>query len=776
MTSARTPSAMSGAFSSGHLGASQSNYSHDQDHVECGQDEVNNLTRNETKQIRFWKALVVFLLLLTACVVSAGSYKIMRSDEENTYKNAYNQVVQIIRSAAEFHSSNLFVSFSAFSDTITESADSLDETFPFVSIPMFETMAAHVRSTTGAEMINWHARVEEDQLEAWNNYTQSNYKTNLAMSRATALKLQPKGSSVKPIDFMDGDIAPHPYIPNFKEGGIILAPTYGEGPYYPAWMVSPPIFNPSFINSDPAPWVLKKEVSAVMEARRLVLTDTVAVENLANRAIKLEDHEAYHASLVDYVNEEGESAFMHPHSAVMVPVFERLHDPESRIVGTFAVVITWDRYLVNLLPEGVDGIICVLRNSCGKAWTYELHGNSAYYIGEGDFHDPAYSDTEAVIPFDDPNSDPVNGECHYSYHVYSSDPFHGNCMSSLPWTMALVMAATFSVMIISFVIYDWFNAKRNKKVVGHATNTNAIVASLFPHDVKNRLMEEQEEKKVQTKKAMDPLSNFLNNSERQSLSTISECPASCRKKADPIADLYPECTVYFADIAGFTAWSSSRQPVDVFRLLEAIYSEFDRIAKRRRVFKVETIGDCYVAITGIPKQHKDHAVAMAKFAWDTRDKMRDVTKSLRSSLGEDTGTLDLRIGLHSGPVTAGVLRGEKARFQLFGDTVNTAARMESNGLKGKIQISMETADSLCGQGKDNWFTAREDLIEAKGKGKLQTFWMENARPGSCDNQASLSGSSCMIDMDEDESESTADTSLVETTCATENVESKYVDV
>jgi class 3 adenylate cyclase len=84
----------------------------------------------------------------------------------------------------------------------------------------------------------------------------------------------------------------------------------------------------------------------------------------------------------------------------------------------------------------------------------------------------------------------------------------------------------------------------------------------------------------------------------------------------PIADLFSECTVAFADIAGFTAWSSTREPAQVFLLLQKIYQNFDAIAKRRRVFKVETIGDSYVAVTGLPEPQNHHATIMAKFAWD----------------------------------------------------------------------------------------------------------------------------------------------------------------
>ena len=133
--------------------------------------------------------------------------------------------------------------------------------------------------------------------------------------------------------------------------------------------------------------------------------------------------------------------------------------------------------------------------------------------------------------------------------------------------------------------------------------------------------------------------------------------------------------------------------------METLYAAFDAIAKKRRIFKVETIGDCYVAVSGLPEPRADHAVVMGKFANDILLTMRKLTKDLEISLGPDTGDLALRIGLHSGPVTAGVLRGERSRFQLFGDTMNMAARMEQTGIKNKIQISQATADCLVAGGK-----------------------------------------------------------------------------
>jgi len=129
----------------------------------------------------------------------------------------------------------------------------------------------------------------------------------------------------------------------------------------------------------------------------------------------------------------------------------------------------------------------------------------------------------------------------------------------------------------------------------------------------------------------------------------------------------------FADVENFTAWSSVREPSQVFTLLEAIYTAFDRVASRRGVFKVETVGDCYVAVCGLPGPRKDHAVTMCRFARDCIDEHILAVKRMESILGPETADLRIRVGLHSGPVTAGVLRGERSRFQLFSDTVNTAA-------------------------------------------------------------------------------------------------------
>ena len=123
---------------------------------------------------------------------------------------------------------------------------------------------------------------------------------------------------------------------------------------------------------------------------------------------------------------------------------------------------------------------------------------------------------------------------------------------------------------------------------------------------------------------------------------------------------------------------------------------------------------------------------MARFSRDILSKMNVLTKELEVTLGPDTGELALRVGMHSGPVTAGVLRGERARFQLFGDTMNTCSRLENSSQRGRVLCSTETAELIKKAGKEAWLEKRVDNVFAKGKGQMETYWLNvlGGRAGS----------------------------------------------
>lgn len=391
-----------------------------------------------------------------------------------------------------------------------------------------------------------------------------------------------------------------------------------------------------------------------------------------------------------------------------------------------------------------------MRNSLGQVETYQIDGPKATYLGAGDLHDPAYdhmgtsasivdylSERASPLTQSFTSADLTNEYVSYEITVYPSTTTEAEYVNDNPLYYALAIASVFLFTASIFIVYNCLVEHRQRVVMDRAVKSTAVVQSLFPENVAERLYEEQE-KENQPSKANGATKNNLWKSnavtKRPSVSEFITGEGSTElvhsmnpAGSAPIADCFPEATVFFADLAGFTKWSSERTPVEVFGLLESIYGAFDKCAAHRGVFKVETIGDCYVAVTGVPNAQKDHAVIMSKFAFDCSLHLQQlISGKLAEDFGEDTRELSLRVGLHSGAVTAGVLRGEKGRFQLFGDTVNTAARMESTGVPGRIQVSQATADLLVVAGKGEWIKAREGLVNAKGKGEMQTYWLHDS--------------------------------------------------
>jgi hypothetical protein len=253
--------------------------------------------------------------------------------------------------------------------------------------------------------------------------------------------------------------------------------------------------------------------------------------------------------------------------------------------------------------------------------------------------------------------------CPYEVTLYPSAQMRSAFDSSMPALFAIGVAAIFLFTIIVFIAYDYLVQRRQNSLARSAHRTNAIVSALFPKIVRDRLFDDN------TTSSPNSMKHFMNQPASKSVYDRVDLP----KKSTPIADLFTNTTVMFGDIAGFTAWSSSRQPSEVFILLETLYGAFDKIAREIQVFKVETIGDCYVAVTGLPNPQGDHHLRMVRFARQALQTVSVLTTEMEVTLGPGTRNLGFRIGLHSGPVTAGVLRGEKSRFQLFGDTVNTVS-------------------------------------------------------------------------------------------------------
>ncbi|HAZ45372.1 MAG TPA: histidine kinase [Cyanobacteria bacterium UBA11369] len=183
-----------------------------------------------------------------------------------------------------------------------------------------------------------------------------------------------------------------------------------------------------------------------------------------------------------------------------------------------------------------------------------------------------------------------------------------------------------------------------------------------------------------------------------------------KKEERTIADSFNEATVLFADIVGFTNLSAHTPPVELVNLLNQIFSAFDRLAEQHGLEKIKTIGDAYMVVGGIPTPGSDRAQAVAEMAID-------MLKEIQQFNALNHAEFNMRIGINTGPVVAGVIGLKKFIYDLWGDTVNIASRMESQGIPGCIQVTDATYERL----KDKYEFEQRGVIQVKGKGEMMTY-------------------------------------------------------
>jgi len=226
-------------------------------------------------------------------------------------------------------------------------------------------------------------------------------------------------------------------------------------------------------------------------------------------------------------------------------------------------------------------------------------------------------------------------------------------------------------------------------------------AILVAHDISDRKFAEEALRLQQEK------------SEKLLLNILPE-PIAHQLKQNPgaIAEQFNEVTIMFADLVEFTPLSARLKPIELVNLLNQIFSAFDKLAQQLGLEKIKTIGDAYMVAAGLPIPRADHAQAIAQMALA----MRTAVEGFQSELGDN---LQIRIGINTGVVVAGVIGTNKFIYDLWGDAVNIASRMESSGQPGGIQVTEATYERL----KDKYVFQKRGAIQVKGKGEMVTYWL-----------------------------------------------------
>ncbi|MEG4587135.1 adenylate/guanylate cyclase domain-containing protein [Microcoleus sp. MOSTC5] len=192
-----------------------------------------------------------------------------------------------------------------------------------------------------------------------------------------------------------------------------------------------------------------------------------------------------------------------------------------------------------------------------------------------------------------------------------------------------------------------------------------------------------------------------------------------KKGQGSAADRFDSATVLFADIVGFTSLAARISPLELVNLLNKIFSKFDQLTEKHDLEKIKTSGDAYMVAGGVPVPRADHAEAIADMALDMQEAIAD----FQTDTGEP---FQIRIGINTGPVVAGVIGTKKFIYDLWGDTVNVASRMESQGLPGYIQVTAAIYELL----KDRYLFEERGAIPVKGKGDMIAYWLKGKKVSS----------------------------------------------
>lgn len=561
--------------------------------------------------------------------------------------------------------------------SLTALSMSTGQIWPFVKLPDFDLWTN--RFSIGARDITLVVLAEQDEREAWNEFSRTN-----ASSWADGADL----SKMVPYVWKKSqDITAFPTMWPVNEEHIIKDEWVGNAAI--SWQSTTPL-DPQAINFN--------------QWSSPVLAPAIDWLSATKLPIQL-------------------SAAAMPTSTLLL---QPIASNEVELFGYLMAQIPWLTYFqggMDLDSFSTPGLVLIIEDGCaGHAIELDLyHGRDARVVDSSRVSELASNGALMLEAPLSPSQVDSNNPCASPIivQVIATDDFaglNGDAVLRVEPSKLAIATGLFVVLLgtICFLLYHFWTQRQQAELAKSAKKTLAIVNSLFPANVRDRLLEKEETnhslprarsivgiKRTSTggkngKKKLGQANNKIQNRITTVFQSMAESMAlghdstaddfsdsgtpahvsksfssNLRKRmaSKPIADLFPQVTVLFADIAGFTSWSSVREPSQVFTLLESIFEAYDGIAKRHGIFKVETIGDCYVAAAGLPDPRADHAIVMCNFARKALHRMITVVRALDTYLGPGTSELSMRIGIHSGPIMAGVLRGEKTRFQLFGDTM-----------------------------------------------------------------------------------------------------------
>jgi Adenylate and Guanylate cyclase catalytic domain len=590
------------------------------------------LLGREARAVRLWRAAVITSLVVGTVAITAAMWFLLSQQDESTYQAAYAVVTRTVEARATEQVLKLHEAMIALGEVFTATAIAENMTWPFVTVTRepFEVLGHDARRESGAEFTFVVPFVAEAQRKEWLQYSADNigwYEQGKVVDEMLS-------SSSERRAYIEGNIS-QDFFTRLGPAPVLN----GTTKHAPVWQSTPPPYIPGVVNYDIVHENYFENTIAEMEGARAptgLFSDVFNLTGGSALAGSAEYHQRYHQAFSSSpvpVNETD----ARPHGIFIVPIFEAYQDTASKLVGVVGSLLAWDRYMVNLVPESVTGILVVLENSCNQSYSFVLNGTKAQYLGAGAFLNLTFPESRYSVSLDvsdrasrasgssSESRDRTDfGNCVYSLQLYSTSEFKNSVATDTAFVFTLVAACVGTMVIATFLLYDCYVRRRNSKMVDAAARRDQLLTNLIPTTVRTRLLEEQDhaEKNCPSSGGVmvhHRLRNFLSGKDGKDEHEAAEKPVSGSIASEgyegrPIADLYeasstvvrsheilsnsvcltlahtflrfPEATILCADISGFTAWASVRQPSQVFTLLESIFKEFDTMANKRKVFKV----------------------------------------------------------------------------------------------------------------------------------------------------------------------------------------------
>jgi Adenylate and Guanylate cyclase catalytic domain len=503
---------------------------------------------------------------------------------------------------------SIFSHVSALATAITSHAINYNMTFPNVTLPNFDARVKDVGQSSIIPLVLYIPMVHDADRAGWEAFTATQHWLEQDVKYNADLEVHPGPVPPKIFSYSEGlfkadpdyDLPPEDMkeapsedgdedgevetederLRNLKdregEGVVDQDDQFLEGTSFPLWQLGPLPRNASILKLDlltnPS---FEEAITTGMFVKRDILSGVMDLDFLYNSQ-RWQPGEA-------------------PRSVAIVPVKEDLYE-DSPVVGLVMGTIKWSDLFEGLLPQGTEGLLAAVEDTCGKDFVFMIQGDEAEFLGYGTADNFTESAKSRFVDFfeiaeavrDNDNAlgtvqQDHREACEVTLTLYSTKAYEDSCTTNRPAVFTTAVVMVFVVTIVAFVVYDLLVTRRQRKLMAQAKRSDAIVSSLFPKHVQQRMMEEAG-------------SADEANTKGKWKGRLASKPGDFHSDGNvidrgsrPIADLYAESTIMFADIVGFTQWASCRVPSDVFTLLESIFAAFDEVANRRRIYKVRLL-------------------------------------------------------------------------------------------------------------------------------------------------------------------------------------------